>query len=280
MNIDTSARLAPPSGSRSIFLIALLAAVFATAASAHDTWLLPDQFNLAPNETVTLQLTSGMAFPTLESGPKRERVQSANYRLAGATHDIADITAEPKALVFKTDLPSEGVATLWVKLPSRSIDLKPEEVEHYLDEIAAPPALRQQWAAMEPKRWRELYTKNQKTFVRVGGPEGDRSWADPVGSALEIVPESDPTALRVGDEFAVRVLKDGAPHPDFALNAVAAGETKGETRRTDKSGRVMFRLPKAGAWLLRGTDLRKSSRDDADWESDFVTLTINVRPPE
>ncbi len=286
MNIDTSARgTLParreiPSPSRSSFLVTVFAVALATTATAHDTWLLPDQFNVAPQASLRLHLTSGMAFPKLETGPKRERVQSANYRLAGATREITDITADPKALLFKTDLPSPGVATFWVKLPSRSIDLKPEEVDHYLDEIGAPPALRKLWAEMEPKRWRELYTKHQKTFVRVGSPEADRSWAEPVGSALEIVPESDPTALRVGDEFAVRVLKDGTPHADFALNAVAAGETKGETRRTDKSGRVAFHLLKTGAWLLRGTDLRKSSRDDADWESDFVTLTINVPPPQ
>ncbi len=33
-----------------------------------------------------------------------------------------------------------------------------------------------------------------------------------------------------GDELAVKVLKGGAPFAEFAVNAVAAGETKGETR--------------------------------------------------
>jgi uncharacterized GH25 family protein len=76
------------------------------------------------------------------------------------------------------------------------------------------------------------------------------------------------------------VLKNGAAHVDFALNALAAGERKGETRRTDANGRVLFRLPRPGAWLLRGTDLRKSGRADADWESDFVTLTLEAKPKQ
>lgn len=246
-------------------------------ASGHDTWLLPDRFQVAPRQAVTVDLTSGMAFPELETGPKRERVESAKCRLAGRTFEIDDITAGAKALIFKTELPEPGIAALWVKLPPKSIELKPEEVEHYIDEIGASAALRKQWTEMEPKRWRELYAKHQKTFVRVGQPAGDRSWAEPVGSALEIVPDSDPTEVRAGDDFAVRVLKNGKPHAAFALNAIAAGQTKGETARTDAEGRVTFRINKAGPWLLRGTDLRKAAREDADWESDFVTLTFKAK---
>ncbi|MDP9099895.1 MAG: DUF4198 domain-containing protein [Verrucomicrobiota bacterium] len=256
----------------------LLVLFLTQAARAHDTWLIPDRFEVAPKTAITLDLTSGMAFPKLEIGPKRERVQTAPCRLAGRTFEMTDISAGPNSLRLKSDLSAVGVATFWVKLPPKSIDLKPAEVEEYLNEINAPASLRKQWAEMEPKRWRELYSKHPKTFVRVGDPKADRSWAEPVGMALEIVPERDPTTLREGDELAVRVLKNGAPYADFSLNAVAAGETKGETRKTDSAGHVVFRLKKSGPWLLRGTDLRQSTKSDADWESDFTTLTLEAKP--
>jgi len=263
---------------RTILLLIPAAIGFARVASAHDTWLLPDRFEVAAKQTVTLDLTSGMAFPALETGPKRERVEAALCRLAGQNSDISDISAGPKSLVFKKELSNAGIAAVWVKLPSKSIELKPEQVQEYIDEIDAPASLKKQWEEMKPQRWRELYTKHTKTFVRVGDPKADRSWAEPIGQALEIVPEKDPTALRAGDELSVRVLKNGAPFSDFSLNAVAAGETKGETRKTDSAGRVVFHLSKAGAWLLRGTDVRKSLKADADWESDFATLTLEVKP--
>jgi uncharacterized GH25 family protein len=257
---------------------ALALAVLLSSTEAHDTWLLPDKFDVAPGATVTLDLTSGMAFPKLESGPKPERVQEAKCRLAGQTIEFTQKIAGPNSLQLKGELPQAGVATLWVKLPSRTIDLKPDEVEHYLTEVSAPDSLRKQWTDMkEPRRWRESYTKHQKTFVRVGDPKTDRSWSEPVGSFLEIVPEADPTSLKPGDEFPVRVLKNGAPLAVFALNAVSAGEEKGETKQTDAEGRVRFRLNKGGAWLFRGTDIRKAIASDIDWESDFVTLTLEVR---
>lgn len=260
---------------------AIVLAVFRIGtAEAHDTWLIPDRFEIAPKMTVTLDLTSGMAFPALDVGPKRERVEAAQCRLAGRTFGITDISSGPKSLIFKAELPEQGVASLWVKLPPRTIELKASEVQEYLDEIDAPEAVRKQWAeSKEPKRWRELYTKHPKTFVRVGDANADRSWAEPVGTELEFVPEKDPTALNIGDELPIRVLKSGAPHRDFAVNAVAAGETKGETKRTDAEGRVVFRFGNAGRWLLRGTDVRKSAKPETDWESDFATMTFEVKQP-
>src|SRR5438132_6424788 len=134
----------------------LACGLLAPLAFGHDTWLIADQMKVAPNTTVTLNLTSGMAFPALEVAPKRERVGNALCRLAGKTFEINDITAGANSLQFKAKLPEPGVATLWLKLPSREIELKPEQVKEYLDEISAPESLRKQWNEMkEPKRWRE-----------------------------------------------------------------------------------------------------------------------------
>ncbi len=255
----------------------MLFAGLTITALAHDTWLIPDKFNVAPNSTVTLDMTSGMEFPKLDVGPKPERVQSAKCRLAGNTFDITNKIAASNSLQFKAELPETGIATFWVKLPPRSLELKPEQVKEYLDEVDAPESLRKQWAEMKPQRWRESYTKHPKTFARVGEPRADTSWAERVGMFLEIVPETDPTVLKVGDELAVRVLKDGQPFAAFSLNAVSADDKKGETRKTDAAGRVSFRLTKEGRWLFRGTDIRKSSQPEIDWESDFATLTLEVK---
>lgn len=242
---------------------------------AHDTWLLPGRFQVAPGETVAFDLTSGMAFPALEVGPKRERIEAVLCRLAGRTFELSDFEAAPKSLRIKSAFPDSGVAAIWVKSSPKEIELKADEVQHYLDEIDAPATVRQQWsAATEPKRWRESYRKHSKTFVRVGDANTDASWREPVGMFLEIVPDKDPTALRTGDDFPVRVLKNGEPFANFSLGIVAEDDPKGSIKKTDATGRVSFRLNKGGRWLLRGTDLRKSDKKDVDWESDFTTLTI------
>lgn len=249
----------------------------AAPALAHDTWIIADQMRVAPKTTVTLDLTSAVEFPKLEIGPKPENVPNASCRLAGKTFEVTEKVVAPQSLQFKTELADAGVATVWVKLPSRPVELKPEQVKMFNDEVNAPAELQKEYDDMpEPKRWRGTSTKHPKTFVRVGDPKGDLSWKEPVGLFLEIIPEKDPTALHAGDEFPVRALRDGAPFAGFELNAVSAGDKHGQAQKTDANGRVIFKLSKAGRWMVKGVEARKSTKPDLNFEATSATLTFEV----
>src|SRR6185295_11899495 len=200
--------------SRRVRLSLILALVLTSPALAHDTWLLARLGAVSPGTAVTLDLTSGMAFPANETAIKPERISRAAVRLAGETADLKDRHAAAASLELTALLSKPGVATLWVELAPKSIDLTAEQVKEYLDEIGAPEAVRRAWQEMPaPRRWRELYSKHAKAYVRIGEPADDRSWAEPVGMGLEIVPEKDPTTLRPGDELPVRILRNGVPFP-------------------------------------------------------------------
>lgn len=270
--------MVPPMNLSKTLTILAFSLPAAINAFGHDTWLNPERFVLKNNATVALDLTSGMKFPKNESAIKPERVEAARCRIAGETMDISAIEAGNESLRFKHPLKTDGVAVCWVQLHPRTLELKPEQVAEYLDEIGATEDLRKEWEAMTPPRWRESYRKNSKTILRVGLAKSESSWKDPVGMPLEIVPERDPTQLRPNakEMFSVRVLKNGEPLADFPLNAVRGGESKGETRKTDSAGLVSFLFDKPGRWLLRGTEVRRSSQPDVDWESDFTTLTLEV----
>ena len=126
------------------------------------------------------------------------------------------------------------------------------------------------------QRWKETYRKMAKTFVRVGEPGTDRSWADPVGMELEIVAEEDPTAVAAGSPFALRVLRGGKALAGLAV--AAEGPGRSSMRTTGADGRVSFILDEAGEWLIKGTLLEESKAADTDWDSLFTTLTVSVRP--
>jgi hypothetical protein len=169
-------------------------------------------------------------------------------------------------------------AGAWTTPAPKILELTPPKVIEYLDEIGASPEIRAAWKGGGAKRrWRESYTKHAKTFVRVGEPAEDRSWAEPAGLGLELVPEKDPTALRAGDELPVRLLRQGAPLPAFPIGLVREGDPHGTLQKTDAEGRTVFRLTQAGRWLLRATDLRRATKPGLEWESDFTTLTFEVR---
>lgn len=261
---------------RSVATVALL--LFAMRAGAHETWLVPEQFAVAQSASLALDLTSGTGFPALDSAVEPERVMRAACRLGGHTFDVADRTAAEHSLRLQTSLADAGVATIWVELQPRTIELQPNEVEDYLQEIGASDLVRARWEA-GGRHWREQYVKHAKTFVRVGEPASDRSWSQPVGMYLELVPQSDPTTLVDGDDLVVEVLRDGSSLPGLAIGIQReGGGSAGSMRKSDAGGLVTVHFDGAGRWLLHGTLLHAAPGPDFDWDSHFTTLTLEVHP--
>jgi hypothetical protein len=249
------------------------------AARAHDTWLQPERFAATPGATLVLELTSADGFVGADTAIKPERLARISGRLGGEAIALAEPVAGEKALKFSATFTRPGVAVLGLTLKPRELELAPDKIETYFREMHADDALRALWAAIpEPRRWRESYVKHAKTFVRVGEPAADeRAWAEPLGLALEIVPERDPTALRAGDELPVRVLRGGAALAGFVIAFVSAGETREHVTVTDVQGRARAVLDARGAWLVHGTDLRRATADGLEWESDFTTMVVEAK---
>ncbi|MGE5232853.1 MAG: DUF4198 domain-containing protein [Acidobacteriota bacterium] len=254
--------------------VALVLCWSATAARAHDTWLLPLGADVALSQEALLDLSSGMEFPRLDTAIAPERVASAECRLAGARLPLAR-SGVPGALRLRTRPTTPGLATCGVGLLPRRLELRPAEVEEYLAEIGAPAEIRRIWRSGSG-RWVEQYTKHAKSFVRVGG-KSDGTWAEPLGLGLELVPESDPTTLAAGSRLEVRALRAGQPAAGLAIGVVRAGETKAQLVSTGADGRATFELARPGRYLVRATLLRPASEPGLDWVSDFTTLTLFVR---
>jgi len=248
----------------------------ADVAWAHDTWLIPARFRVDPGGGLTLHLTSAMAFPKPETAVKADRLAEAKLRIAGETSALQG--SESAAALVLTARPAKaGVATLWVATRERSLELKPDELAHYLREVGAADTIGRDWEKAGRKPWRETYVKRAKTFVRVGDAT-DESWGQAVGLDLEIVPQSDPTALAAGDTLGLRLFWRGSPLPGLDVAAVAAAPAKPELAKTDADGRVSFVLSKAGPWLVRATLIRPSEARPGEWDSVFTTLTLDARP--
>ncbi len=257
----------------------VLICLTASAALAHDTWLLPPSMAVAPGSAVTLDMTSGMAFPDTETAVKPDRLAAARCRLAGKVVDISGPTLAKKSLRLRVRAESPGVATIWAESKPRTLDLEPAEVKEYLEEIGATETAGKDWENLpEPRKWRETYTKHAKTFLRVGNPENDGSWAEPTGMTLEIIPEKNPTVLFAGEDFSVRLLRDGRPLAGLSVGIVAAGQKTGRMQKTDAEGRATFHLDRAGWFLLRAVQIASPAHPGGEWVSQFATLTVKAGP--
>ena len=251
----------------------------AGVAAAHETWLLPSSMRVPVGRPVTLSLTSGMTFPHDQIKIEPSRVVRAEARLGHTTERLRRPKTTAKALRYVWTPRVAGVATLAMELGPRSLELKPSQVKEYFDEIHAGPAILSQWDSIPaPRRWRESYVKHATSYVRVGTPRSDSSWATPLGLGLEIVPESNPTEITAGETLPVRVLLNGSPLADFSIGARLEGRTKSAFVTTDASGHATVVFPAKGRWLIFGTHLRRASEPNLEWRSDFATMTTYVAP--
>lgn len=255
-------------------LAAAAVLVLAGTAGAHDTWLAATA-HVPPRSLLRMELTSGGAFPDLESPIEPLGLATSACRIGGADVPMGVGPAWKYALRLRAWMPDPGVAVCRVELGPRTRDLGPAEAAHYLDAIGAQAAVGPLWAqAREPRRWRETTTAHAKAVVRVGDA-GDETWREPVGLGLEIVPLADPTRLRAGDVLPVRVLKAGRPLAALPLRAVTRGRAPALVA-TDAAGEATVALTASGPWLLAATELRPSAVRPGEWESDFTTLTLDV----
>ena len=261
------------------FLLAATASLALCAtSSAHDTWLSPSAYAAPVGQAITFDLTSGMEFPTLDAAIKPERVAEARFRVGAEEDELKEFTTGEHALRTERAFAKEGVATVWLQLSPKDIELSDDDVAHYLEEVRAPEPVQSAWAAQKGReKWKELYTKCAKTCVAIGKAEGDRSWAQPVGLTLEFVPVSDPTSLRAGGEGRFQLLRNGEPLPNAAVALHAEADTGPRYETTDAQGVVTFQLAKAGPSMLATVHLRPPS-DGKPWQSEFSTFTFEVKP--
>jgi len=250
------------------------------AVRAHDTWVLPARWSMPVRERLVVDLTSAMDFPTPETAPSADRLVDRSVRLDGVRSLLEVVPARTgsKSLQLSATPTATGLATLWITTRPRTLDLKPNEVEHYLEEVGAAETVGELWRRSPAKAWRETYVKVAKTFMRVGDSRLDESWRDAVGASLELVPASDPTALRSGQDLAFLLLSSGKPVADLAVGAVAAASAKPVLVTSNAEGRVTFLLDRPGPWLFRATLIRPVAGRHGEWESVFTTVTVDVKP--
>ena len=147
--------------------------------------------------------------------------------------------------------------------------------EEGLDAVAALRAQRNETGA----KAREMFSRCAKSLVLSGSAtegQGDRS----LGFPLELVAERNPYALRAGQDLPVRLTYENRPLQGALVVAInRRNPSEKLTARTDKDGRVRFRLRQSGMWLVKAVHMVPApAGSNAEWASFWASLTFELRP--
>ncbi len=263
---------------------ALLGLLLSTGADAHETWILPSAFSVAPGTALDVTLSTGSAFPTPQIGTAPDDVTYTRLRQRHGMVELTDRSRAEHALQLRVPALREGVAVVYALLPPAPVQLSLTQVAQYFDEVKATNEVRAQWAAQRRQQatWAESFTKQAKTCIRVASststkakPVNDDGCQRAVGLPLEIVPLESPFALRAGQSLRVRLLWQGKPLAGASVGQVIEPAPDRTFVTTDAQGVARIALDRAGRALIFSVFLRPTDKP-GHWLSDFSTLTVQV----
>lgn len=258
--------------------------------AAHEFWVTPSEWVLAPGARATILANVGDQFPGANSFTTPDRIETVRLIGPGTDRGVPPpYRREADSLAADTRLPDIpgtyiGVVMVKPRVGEKSGSVFQAHIAHQgLDDVGEYRAKHGE----TDKPVRERYSRYGKTLLRVGSGGSSAHVTKPLGLKIELVPDVDPTRLRPGSVLRLRLLLDGRPAPNALVGAVyAAAQAKPEswplTARTDADGRFAFTLHDRGPWLLRAVRTQRRTGETgplaADWESYWASLSFILSP--
>lgn len=237
----------------------------ASAAAAHDFFLLPQLFEAGTNDPVHIQATIGSSFPTPENVVPADRVES--LRAIGPGDPQVEVVRQgPKALEMHLRGAKEGVVAVAVTSKPREIEYSEDRVPLILEEYrVAAAAVAAVDALPRPRTWLVTSRRFAKTFLCVQTCQNRAAVDRAFGATLEIVGRSSSN-----DHF--RLLAGGEPLGEYPVDLVTS-DGKRLHLMTDKQGEIHLPSHHRGTMMLFAAKLEPPA-GQGRFTLDLTSLTF------
>jgi uncharacterized GH25 family protein len=257
-----------------------LVVLVAAPAAAHDFWIQPLRWQVAPTTPLPITVEVGHGSFRENWGGKAERLVALQDISLNGDVDLRRFFrpgGQVPHLMWQSRNP--GLHILSLVTSTASSELPAIRFNDYLKVEGLTPAIvarAQTGKTDEPGR--ERYSRRAKTLIQVGTPSARSSQlaTRAIGLSLEIVPERDPYALSSDRRLPVRILSDGKPLAGayVKLTNLEFDARPLEAARSDRNGRVTFQIPRVGSWLVNVIWTKPITAPDADFETTFSSLSF------
>jgi hypothetical protein len=260
-------------------MIVFIIFAFQTFLYAHDLYLRGNPFRLNSPGTTKVSMNLAEAFPGKEQLWRADKTTSFIVSGPSSTRKLENKEKGNPSV----DLSEEGTYVIgWSSSPSY-ITIDAAHFNEYLEAEGYMNVIKiRKETGQQNKEESEKYTRYLKTMIQVGTKHTDQ-YKTPLGFKIEIIPQSNPYSLKVGESLNVQVLLDGKPLPDNTLMATFDTNSKehdvyAQVLHTDKDGNAKIQLTDPGVWLLRSNYMTELKNDPkAQWESHWANLSFDVR---
>jgi len=265
------------------FLVPILLLISGGTLAAHDLFLRAENYFVAPESTVRLDVLNG-TFSKSENAVTKDRLRDLSIvTAAGVTTplDRGGWSETGDTSVLSARVGPAGTYVIGASLLPREIALEAKDFNTYLATDGLPDVLAARRKSGElDKPARERYAKHVKALVQVGATRTPGYGAE-LGYPAELVPLNNPYSLKVGGNLRVKAVVEGEPVANQVV--IAGGRTSGGARiaqrtvRTNRDGVASIRIGSRGVWYVKFIHMERAGADTVDYESKWATLTFGVR---
>lgn len=245
---------------------AVVALASASAAAAHDFFLMPEQFTTGRAGAVRIQATVGSSFPAPEIVVTEDRVERL-YAAGPGNPTLRSVGAGEKALNLEVTGAQSGLLVAGAASKPRDVDYEEERIPLILEEYRVlPDAAAAVEALPKPRTWQVVSRRFAKTFLCVRTCR-DRSAAERAfGAHLEFV------GRRSGNDH-FQLLAHGTPLANYPIDLVdSAGKRRHLT--SDASGEIHVPADARGSLMLFAAKLEPPA-GQGRFTLDLTSLTFS-----
>ena len=245
---------------------ALAVAVTASAAAAHDFFLMPTQFIAPGTGPVAIQATVGSSFPKPEAAVPADRAES--LVAFGAGNPAVQVGAATKeALNLTVTGARPGLLAVGVTSKPRDVEYAEDRIPLILEEYRVlPQAAAAVEALPKPRKWEVVSRRFAKTFLCVRTCGNRASAERSFGGHLEFVGHRSMT-----NHF--RLLARGKPLANYPIDLVGA-DGKRQHLSTDAKGAVHLPASARGMMMLFAAKLEPPA-GPGRFTLDLTSLTFS-----
>ena len=272
------------SGIRPIAALAtILAALLlspAGPATAHDYWIEPSLFRLDPGGRVLFYLRVGEHFSGEPAAFSIERMTRFRIDSSSRQFDVLPLQHDPAGMAR---LKEYGLQVVSFENTPTYLELPAERFNAYLRAEGLESTLQaREEAGASDQLGKEAFSRCAKALLWVEGGEPLAAGADlharPVGTTLELLPETNPYGMQAPVMLSVKLLYRGQPVPRALVMALRK-EAPGEVQRVESGpdGRAEFQLQRGGVWMVKAVHMVAAApTEPEDWRSYWASLTFEL----
>jgi len=248
------------------------------SAVAHEFWIEPEAYTVAPEDEIVAQLRVGENFKGSTFSYNPRSFTRFDYMQEGEIASVPGRAGDRPAV----NMPAPGEGLLVLAHETTALSLTYTEMDKFIAFLE-----HKDWMGLledhrarglSEERFRERYTRHVKSLVAVGDGRGsDRR----LGLQTEIVALSNPYTDPSGT-LAVQVFLEGAPRADAQVELfekAADGSVEVTLHRTDAEGVAILPVRSGYSYLADAVVIRAHEPTEAEsavWESLWAGLTFAV----